>query len=203
MSKHRNYYLDFLRGIAILAVLYDHGYYFYPGIQNNPLHDHTVFSVVWFIVLSGFANSFSSLKKSWHFPTSLLVFWKKRLVTIIFPYVLASIISYLAIRAPWSFKDFLIRFINFNTLTLFYFMSVLLGLYILFPFIFSIIYRYKKNLLIVSALVFIISYLSLNVFNLSKTPWYYSINEGIIALAYLFPFIVGILAAFYHERYRA
>lgn len=189
----RESWIDALRGIAITAVVLDHALYFLPAYRNNLLWRHTFFSIPWLVFLSGIANTLSSLQKKWIFPKSYFIFWKKRLLGIYLPFIFATIIIHfflhqqkIKIAILWP------EILNFSVQPSFYFINLILQLYILFPFLFSVLNYSKRwwQQMIVLIVVFIYSFF---IFASGAPPMSFTRSAPLFGGQLLFTFFLGML----------
>jgi len=87
INKYRFSYIDVLKGIAILAVIFDHGLYIFFGLTYSWIQAYTYFSVAWFIFLSGVTSAISASKQNY----SPVKFITSRLKYILY-YLLTSVV---------------------------------------------------------------------------------------------------------------
>jgi fucose 4-O-acetylase-like acetyltransferase len=118
--KPRLEWLDFLKGIAIIAVVIDHAYgVFYKNIL---IQYHTGFAVALFVFLAG-ATAAMSLSR-----TDTIKFYKKRLVSILIPFVIAT-----AFFSLLENKSFISSLLHFNATGPMYFIAFFLQLILIAP----------------------------------------------------------------------
>lgn len=92
-SKPKNYlWLDLLKGIAMIAVVLDHLYYYY---QNLTIQYHTGFHVSLFIFIAGFTSALSIQNRGGIVNFSYIL---KRISKIFVPYLVATLIYCLYYR---------------------------------------------------------------------------------------------------------
>lgn len=162
-------WLDFLKGLAIIAVVIDHSF----GVlyKNILIQQHTSFSVAIFIFLAGIT---ASITLSRH---NIFSFYKKRLISIIIPYIIATFIISLLTQ-----KHFFPSLINFNASGPFYFIAFFLQLLLIAPFLSKLNYYFLP-------LIFVISFL-LNRFHFTSL---WGGGEFIFGGSFLFLFYLGII----------
>lgn len=169
MKSNRLVWLDFLKGLAICAVVLDHLYgVFYKNIF---IQQHTSFSVALFIFLAGITTAMSLSKYN------LFQFYKKRLLAIINPYILATFLISLFIHKP-----FLSSLINFNAAGPFYFIAFFLQLLLIAPILNKLNYFFLP-------LIFAVSFL-LNRFHFTNL---WGGGEFLFGGSFLFLFYLGII----------
>jgi peptidoglycan/LPS O-acetylase OafA/YrhL len=193
-GKSRVGWIDALRGIAILAVVSDHALALFPGFPTSLIHPHLMFSVIWLILLSGISASLSSPYINWRKPATWVRFWKKRLVSLLPLYLIATLLFYLIFYPTHSLGAFLSITINFRAASLFYFVRILTKLMILFP----LLYIWKtqvKHPWVHALLIAILSYIAFRVAPMQYPPWLYSLTSLDEILTFLIPYFIGILFA--------
>lgn len=193
--KDRLDWIDILRGIAICAVVVDHGIFLFweTSYRQSIIWQHTYFSIIWFIFLSGVANALSAKRNKWVFPRSYLTFWMKR-IAILAPYIYASIIVYLSMNtARIDPAQFLHSLLYFSLQPTFYFINLILQLYFIFPSLYHLVIKCKtvwhKTLFAAVMLVVTLQILKINPVGILAVPGF------LFGGAYLFIFVLGILYA--------
>lgn len=192
----REVWIDVLKGIAILAVVLDHAFYIFYQYRNYYIWQHTFFSITWFVFLAAVTNTKSLRLKNWRFPGSYFRFWYRRAISTVVPYVVISVFIFLFYNFPKVNTSLLVsELVNFSVQPTYYFINLLLQLYFVFPFLYSIIKMTKRSWqrLIIGILAFIAAfYVFLAVNNL---PWpFYSLGV-LFGGNYFFVFVLGILYA--------
>lgn len=198
--KDRNYAIDFLRLVAILAVILIHttnrtfelGYY---NLSVLPLtfllNSFSRFAVGVFFIISGYL-----LALRYNPSIPLLSFYKRRVFKLILPYIFWSVFYYeffyhypLLHLFSWDFlKDLLTGDASYQL----YFIPTIIVLYLIFPFFM----KYKKFFFSFGFIIilFFFQYLLL-------TYLYYSNHDLPVfptlrnALINVFPFLIGAAAA--------
>lgn len=166
--KPRYVWLDFLKGLAIVAVLVDHLY----NLYKNPLVQyHTSYSVAIFIFLAGIT---SAMTLSRH---NTFQFYKKRLVSIIIPYTIATIILCLFFKKP-----FFLSLINFNAAGPLYFIAFFMQLILIAPLLNKLNYLFLP-------LIYILAF-SLNRFHFTNL---WGGGEFLFGGSFLFLFFLGMI----------
>lgn len=197
-TDKREKWIDILRGIAILAVVYTHSFYFFPQFINQLFRIHSLFSVNWFIFLSGFANVLSFSTNSDNIWKKIIKYWKKRFAIAI-PYTLASF-SYMVFY-NWNSVakvDLVSRTFNFSSHQQFYFIQVILQLYLIFPFLFLVLKK-AKSLHLQLIFVLLLGFISLKISTMLTPPWVYQSFFMPRLIAYLPIFTFAI---FFFLQYR-
>ncbi len=190
----REKWIDVLRGIAILAVIADHIFTLFGTFRIDSIWKHTYFSVSWFIFLSGVTNGISASKTTWVFPKSYVTFWRKRL-TIIFPYIFASTVSFLVFTYPHFHIDgkrYIYEIVHFSNQPIFYYINLLLQLYIIFPFLYVLMNKSKKDWQMV-LLVFGTIFLSFILQAYTTPPWPFDAGLRVMGGILLAVFFLGVL----------
>lgn len=168
-------FFDFARGLAILAVIvihvaffirfFDEKISFSSLVWNEQINRVARFAVPVFLISSGALLSLPGLQKE-----SLKNFYLSKIKRIIFPYAFFSFFAtYLFSGVSNSFFQYLSRatkeFLTGGALPAYWFVSVLLQLYILYPFLWYIFYnkKIKANTLLLFSFVFsLVSYFFLS-----------------------------------------
>lgn len=182
-SQKREAFFDFIRGIAILAVIWIHIVFVlqhfhteqhntFLDISNNLLR----FALPIFFITSGILlNPLSATKEK------LMAFYYKKIIRIIIPYILFNILIALVLNPPnYGFFDFLYSLLTGNLAVPFYFVGVLFQLYLIYPLLVRL-NSYCHGVLLVSFLISLMSTLFLKE----------NIGQFIHALPYLFFFVLG------------
>ncbi|PIP32969.1 hypothetical protein COV53_06620 [Candidatus Gottesmanbacteria bacterium CG11_big_fil_rev_8_21_14_0_20_37_11] len=196
----REKWIDVLRGIAIIAVITDHLFVFFPKIRITEVGWHTFFSVNWFIFLSAVTNTLSYQKKKMSFPGSYLPYLKKRAV-ILLPYIFATVIYYLFYSYQHLNLPTLAEQIFYFTGSVhFYFILVIIELYLVFPLLYMIFTKVSKIWWHLAA-IFIIAFSTMKLFPLNQPPWMYHPYTTFIASSYLLTFSLGILYMIYEKHF--
>ena len=187
-KKSRLYFFDFIKGVAILAVFIMHINYFYKdnlGEIYFLIIKICRFAVPFFIISSGFLLQLKDYSKE-----SIKNFYKSKFLRIIIPYFIFCI--FLFILKKYSFNsENIIKIFNGEISKPFYFITVLIQLYILYPFINIIVNKiWNKKSLIFSFLISIASTIILP-----------KIQDFHTFLPYLFFFVFGIVSKEYYYNY--
>jgi len=191
-----------MKGLAILAVVFDHASFIYPKFQNIYLWQHSFFSITWFVFLSAVTNTFSSMKKTSPPLVFILLFWLKRASAIIIPYVLATLVIYTYYNYPKiNAQQILTEIVNFSAQPTYYFINLLLELYLLFPFLYILVSKIKNKYWFV-LLILVVFFLSDKVFMRQIHIWPFYSMAMIFGGYYFFVFWLGILYAkkIFHEN---
>lgn len=190
----RENWIDNMKGIAVLAVVFDHAFYIFYKLQYPYIWQQTFFSIPWFVFLVAVTNTLSSNKKKWIFPRTFLTFWFARIKNILLPYIFASVLIYIiSHRGVFQLTEILNELVNFSAQPTYYFINLLFQLYFVFPFLYTLVVRIKIKWLFLP-LVFLIFFVSFRLFIMSDhLPWpFYSLG-AIFGGRYFFIFFLGIL----------
>ena len=191
MQGGRLNWIDTIKSLAVLAVIFDHNYnYLY---HNKTLWSFSYFSVTAFIFVMGVTSSISLSK---HENFQPLVYIKKRSVSIIYPYLIASLIYHIyQNRGIFFLVSFLKQLVTFSASSPFYFIFLYLQLVLIVPWLFKI-YTGKGTVtqfLIVGILAIIGTLLTTN----TLIEGIYGGGGRILGGTYLFVCGLGILFYFY------
>ena len=193
-AKPRDYALDAMRVIAILAVVLIHTSTRILEVTHYDLNTFgfdlflnqiSRFAVPLFFLISGFA-----LELSFNSHGSYLIFFKKRISKILVPYLFWSTIFYLFIYTKHG-EDFLHALIDGSSSYQLYFIPALLIFYFLFPLVHKF-YKLLSNKWVFITLGIIELLLLRQDYYIKALPINYSIR---IALLNFFVFLVGIIAS--------
>lgn len=183
-----------MKGIAILAVVADHAFYIFYKLQNHYIWQHTFFSIPWFVFLAGVTSTLSCRRKKWIVPQSFISYWLKRSQTVLLPYIFASVFIYLFYHmgSP-NLAEMFGELVNFSAQPTYYFINLLLQLYFVFPFLYSLTVRIQKKWLFLP-ITFVLFLISFRLFTIADhLPWpFYSLGV-IFGGKYFFLFFLGIL----------
>lgn len=131
-------WLDALKGIAILAVVFDHAFI----VNDYLIWKHSYFAVSWFIFLAGVSNTVSARSRSFRPLHDAPSMWGRRLRAILGPYLWASILAYSLLHAThFSVLGLLEEVLLFHALPPLYFVALLIQLLIAFPLLYWALYR--------------------------------------------------------------
>lgn len=183
-----------MKGIAILAVVFDHAFYIFYKLQNPYIWQQTFFSIPWFVFLAAVTNTMSSERKKRILPWPILTFWLARIRNVLLPYIFASVLIYfISHRGVIKLTEILNTLINFSVQPTYYFINLLLQLYFVFPFLYILVAKIHKKWLFfpLILLVFLFSF-RLFIIN-DHLPWpFYSLGV-VFGGRYFFLFFLGIL----------
>lgn len=194
LHMKRESWIDNMKGIAILAVVFDHAFYIFPQFQNHYIWQHTFFSIPWFVFLAAVTNTLSFDRKKWIVSASLIPYWIGRIRGVLLPYVFASVFIYLFyhLNTPQP-VEMLNQLVNFSAQPTYYFVNLLLQLYFVFPFLYILVVKIQKKWLLLP-LILAIFLISFRLFTISDhLPWpFYSLG-AVFGGSYFFLFFLGIL----------
>ena len=147
-------WLDFLKTLAMIAVVLNHVYGFV--FNNNILLFHTGFSVTLFILVAGVTSSISISKRNLVDKRYLF----NRVSGILIPYLIGSFIAHVySNRGTFDFIQFLNQIISFSASGPYYFVAFFIQLVLVSTFIFFLFKKYNniyKHLMIIS-IIYLIS----------------------------------------------
>ena len=187
--KKRLEFFDFLRGIAILAVILIHVSYFYQTFGSEFGSSFFVifldnlgrFAIPVFFICSGILlNPFEKNYKRFYF---------RKFVRIFVPYIIINLIILYFIRG--SVLDLLYNLVSGDALLPFYFIVILAQFYLLYPFIIK--FRDSKRFLVFS---FILSFVSF----LVPLTWIWGGVD--MFFKFFFFFVFGIYYRDYYLNYK-
>lgn len=159
-QKSKNYlWLDLLKGIAMIAVVLDHLFYYY---NNLSIQYHTGFHVSLFILLAGFTSAISIQNRGGVVNFSYIL---KRVSKIFVPYLIATFIYcfYNKIFSPLSILQ---KIITFSASGQLYFVFFYLQLIAISYFIYKLVNHQKTKLLDIPLVI--IFYILAFLFNKNK-----------------------------------
>jgi peptidoglycan/LPS O-acetylase OafA/YrhL len=180
----RKSYIDFLKGIAIIAVVLIHVTYFYymdPIAEDanvdffNFINNISRFAIAFFFILSGMLLSLKHTKK-----INFSKFYSSKIIRILIPYSIFTI--FIALVNNYTPIEFFMAFISGGASPPYYFISVLFQFYLLFP-----ILNYFKDSRIFLIISFFVSFV------ICLMPWY-NYFLGFIPgfMKFLFFFVYGM-----------
>ncbi|MNI09924.1 Acyltransferase family protein [compost metagenome] len=192
--KTRAEWIDFLKGLAIVAVVLDHlinVIYF-----NQTVHLFTIYSVSLFILLSGM-TAVISLERN---KKPLKTYQISRIKGILIPYIIASVIYRLAYHDfRFNWVDFWNDLLYFKASPPFYFILFFLQLVIIAPYLYKALIKMNVVLQIVGLLpiYFISKYLT----HYTEIGSIYGGGGRILGGSYLFVFYLGMLFYLLYQKY--
>lgn len=186
--------IDFLKGMAMLAVVVDHSckvLYTNPNIQR-----FSFYSVTLFVFLSGITTYLSMQSKN--VITYDYSYVKKRIINVLIPYVVATGLSLIIINRFFDVGVFLKALVGFNTWGPYYFIVFFLQLVFISPVLFLIIkliQKQKHKFLLYFFSVVIITYLSSVFTKFTYVVDVYTAGRMILGGSYFLVFYLGLLFA--------
>lgn len=175
-KRERIVFFDFLRGLAILAVVIIHIGDVFLLVEGanlfliKTINNISRFAVPFFFIISGILLT---REGGW------LSFYRKKIIRIFLPFFIIS--SLIGLYNNSDLLSILHSFISGTASLPYYFMSVLLQFYILYPVLEK--YSKKKHFLLITFLISFISFFLVNIWVVYKIPLF---------LRYLFFFAFGI-----------
>jgi len=174
-------FFDFLKGVAILAVLIIHVTYFFSFFpqgnateyQLNFINNILRFAIPVFFIISGILLSPKRVE------SNLGGFYIKKFIYIFLPYIFVNCLLYIFSIASW--QDLIYYLFTGNGLRPFYFIVVLAQFYFLYP----LLLKFKnKNFLLEFA--FVISFVAF------LFPMFWELNGFPLFFPYTFFFVYGL-----------
>ncbi|MFX3632167.1 MAG: acyltransferase [Candidatus Pristimantibacillus sp.] len=179
-------WIDFLKGVAILAVVLDHLH----GIiyNNTQIHLLTQYSVTLFILLAGVTSGISNSNNTLKYSPYII----RKLRSIFIPYMLATVIYHIVANSyHFNFELFKQQLIMFNASGPFYFVLFYMQLVIVSPFLYKLFANraiYQQGILLI-VFYFISKYLT----HYTAIEGYYGGAGKLLGGSYLFVFCFGIV----------
>lgn len=152
--KTKNYlWLDLLKGIAMVAVVVDHLFYYY---QNSSVQYHTGFHVSLFILIAGFTSAISIQNRGGVVNSSYIL---KRISKIFTPYLIATLV-YCLYYQYFNFSIIFKKILTFSVAGPLYFVFFYMQLVAISYFIYKLINQQKSKILDIPLLIifYILSY---------------------------------------------
>jgi peptidoglycan/LPS O-acetylase OafA/YrhL len=191
-------WIDFARGIAIIAVVMDHAILIFRSVYNNVIWQHMEFAVPWFVVIIGMTNGLSEKNRNNYTFGDMGKFWTRRFKTIFIPYFIASLFYYLVLaHREHTISEFLFLTFNFRVIPHFYFVHLLLQLYLIFPLLLCVA-KITKKIWIHTIILIVMTLLTIVYFPVKSSPWTILVGQDFFARTYLAPFYFGIVYSLYH-----
>lgn len=197
MKTQRWPWIDILRGVAIFAVVIDHGLFIFDYYHTNITYlvwVHLFFTIPWFIYLSGVSNTLSPNRSSYQSLTSWGRFLLRRF-SLLIPFAIASGIAYLSLYWPrFQIKDFILTGLFFRAQPTYYFINLILQLYLIFPILYLILKT--KNLftkILFFTLITLVFSFGIPYF-FPTVPWPFSPAGSILGGMYLIVFLLGMIS---------
>lgn len=196
----RSGWIDFSKGIAIIAVILDHAFLIYPAFYRQLVWQHMMFAVLWFVMLSGVTNAISANKSGLDTVPKILRFWIKRMSAIYIPYLIASVVYYFTLyHKVHTVSELFIMVVNFRVMPLFYFVHLILQLYLIFPLLF--LFAKKFNRLWIHGIVVVgLTLVTVVYFPVKVPPWTILLGQDYFARSYLVLFYIGIVFALRKQK---
>lgn len=143
-------WLNFLKGIAIMAVVFDHMHKFL--YQSEYLWSLSFYSVTLFTFVAGITSCLS-MEKRMRLDCYDLAYTWKRLKKILIPYAVATAFYVFAKNQFFDFKTYLEALVTFSGAAPFYFIVYFVQLIVAAPLLFLVIYKIKRKSLHVLFLI--------------------------------------------------
>src|SRR3989338_5582507 len=160
----REKWIDWMRGIAISAVVVDHIFFIYFQMRIDFVWQLLYFSITWFVFLSGVTAYISFSRKDFHLTfRSLLGYWGRRMSDLVLPYIIVSGMVYFFGHADtFDIKDFSSQELLFSIQPTYYFVNLMLQLSVIAPFLYILLRFFQQKMRII--FVFFILFLSIVIF---------------------------------------
>lgn len=191
-GRKYSHWIDFLKGIAMLAVLTDHAHFIHGNIL---LASHCVFSIPMFFLVSGFTMS-TSLGNAKTVDSKYVM---RRLLRILVPYAIGTICYQIFIdHYVFDLKRSITYLLNFNADDVMYFVLVYIQFVIIAPFVYRIVNRHRS--IIYDLFILLVFYL------VSILCYERTIMVSVLAGRYLFgatfltTFCMGFILYKWHPR---
>lgn len=192
--KKRCRWIDFLKSLAMVAVILDHTSKFH---KSGLVQYHTGFAVGLFILVAGI-NSGMSIEKNCNNRTQYLM---KRTKGIIIPYIVATL-TYSIYYDGFKFDliKFIGKLITFSASGPFYFVFFFLQLIFCSVFIFNIFMKHNKGILMDGGILFVIYLLCIYLNRCTDMGPFYGGAKYLLGGSYLFLFCLGMVIYKYMNR---
>lgn len=193
MKRHLEW-IDFLKGLAIIAVILDH---LFNVIYYSPeAHLFTIFSVTLFIFLSGVTSVISLSRNN----KGLWEYQKRRLTGVLVPYIVATII-YSVVNQNYRFiwNVFWDNLVWFKASPPFYFILFFSQLIVVAPYLYRALSKMNVifKLLSLVPIYFISKYLT----HFTEVSGIYGGGGRILGGSYLFVFYLGMLSFMLYQSH--
>lgn len=181
-------WLNFLKGIAIIAVVFDHMHNFL--YQSEYLWSLSFYSVTLFTFVAGITSCLS-MEKRMRLDCYDLAYTWKRLKKILIPYAVATAFYVFVKNQFFDFKTYLEALVTFSGAAPFYFIVYFVQLIVAAPLLFLVIYKIKRKSLHVLFLIgtAVFSGLCLKFTYIIKT---WGGGQYFLGSTYLLMFVLGI-----------
>lgn len=200
---HRFFWVDFLKGMAILAVLVDH-YNIFP----EWVHAYSIYSVATFFIVAGF-NAYFSIERN---NTSTIKNRLRSLLPFLYTYMIANFVIYTSSILGHTFiiSDFLYYIFSFSIQPPFYFCAIFIQLGLMTGYLYKslcpekgLLYKCKiyigeKCYVIILLLIFFI--VSLFLKNVITFPYLHGGGKNLFGSTYLFLIVTGMVCAKYYKK---
>lgn len=199
----RERWIDWMRGLAIVAVLADHLFYIYTEVRIDMLWQQLYFSIPWFVFLSGVSSYISFARKNFTLTfMGIVSYWKKRFLVLFLPYFLASTaIFFFLNNFVFVPSEFFRQLLFFSVQPTYYFVNLILQLSFIAPFLYICLRRFNRWGRIV--LIFGIIFLSFVILSTRYPPWPFSPAGRAFGGLYLVVFFSGMVLSYVNFRLKA
>lgn len=201
---HRFLWIDFLKGMAILAVLVDH-YNIFP----EWVHAYSIYSVATFFIVAGF-NAYFSIERS---HTTAIKNRLRSLLPFLYTYIIATFVIYTIsiLGHVFIISDFLYYIFSFSIQPPFYFCAIFIQLGLMTGCFYKSLYPEKgllykckiyigeKWYIVILLLIFFI--VSLLLKNVITFPSLHGGGKNLFGSTYLFLIVTGMVCAKYYNKF--
>ena len=186
-------WINFLKGLSILAVIMDHLY----GVvyENRGIQIYSQFSVTLFIFLAGITSVISIERNT----LSMKEYQIKRLRVILIPYVIATVAYEVILSHRFDFSVFWNDLILFKATSPFYFILFYCQLILVAPILYKLLA--KKHIIIQLCTGFVIYIISKYLIYNTNLGGIYGGGGNILGGSYLFVFFIGMMFYLYYQKY--
>jgi peptidoglycan/LPS O-acetylase OafA/YrhL len=187
-------WLDALKGVAIVAVVFDHAFI----VDDYVVWKHAYFAVSWFIFLAGVSNTLSARRRGIGRRRDVLRFYQRRLRSLLGPYlwitVFATALIDTAALTPPALAH---RLLVANAQPQLYFVPLLLQLLLVFPLLYVALFRagWTGRVAVLAGVLLIGPWISYRV----TLPWTLGAHY-LLGASFLYLFVLGMVAAPLLER---
>ncbi|MDH4319426.1 MAG: acyltransferase [Desulfobulbaceae bacterium] len=192
--QKRLLWVDFCKGMAMIAVITDHCY----GLiyTNRVIQYHTIFSVTLFVFIGGINYAISLQKSNGNHIKNIF----QRIQRIIYPFLLSTLCwSIFYEKGKFDMVNFLSMVINFKATGAYYFICFFMQLIALSPVIYYFVNNYNNH---ISHLCIVISSGIMSIL-FKKYTFILALHGGgkyLFGGSYLFVFTLGIIFFRYIEE---
>ncbi len=182
-------WLDALKGVAIIAVVFDHAFI----VDDYLVWKHAYFAVSWFIFLAGVSNTLSARRRGFACRRDVLQFYRRRLRSLLGPYLWITVLA-TALLASRALAPIALgrRLLLADAQPQLYFVPLLLQLLLVFPALYLALFRFgwAGRLVALVGVLLVGPWLSYRI----TLPWALGAHY-LLGASFLYLFVLGMLAA--------